>query len=44
MIAGPGHWPDGWDGRKRGAAAVVLAEDGTVVARADSLWVAPRDA
>lgn len=43
VVAGPGHWPRGWDGRKRGAAAVVLAEDGTVVARADSLWVAPRE-
>ena len=44
VIAGPGHWPNGWEGRKRGAAAVVLDEDGTIVARADSLWVAPREA
>jgi hypothetical protein len=43
VIAGPGHWPQGWDGRKRGAAAVVLDEHGSVVARADSLWVAPRE-
>jgi hypothetical protein len=44
VVADAGHWPGGWNGRKRGAAAAVFDEDGNLVARADSLWVAPRDA
>ncbi|MGF1600122.1 MAG: hypothetical protein ACFCVK_24995 [Acidimicrobiales bacterium] len=40
VVAHDGHWSGGWDGRKRGAAASVFAADGTIVARADSLWIA----
>jgi len=35
---------NGWDGRKRMAAAAVFDAAGQLVARADSLWVEPRPA
>lgn len=39
LVAWSGNAHDDWDGRKRHAAAVAFADDGTCVARSVSLWV-----
>lgn len=40
IVAWDGRWAGGWDGRKRGAASCMFDAQGSVVAQADSFWVA----
>ena len=42
LVAWHGDYAPGWDGRKRGAAAVVFDDAGNLIARSRSFWVAPR--
>ncbi len=41
LVAWPGDYAPDWDGRKRGAAAMLFDRDGAVVARSRSFWVRP---
>lgn len=42
LVAWNGDHPPRWDGRKRGAAAALFADDGTCIAQSTSFWVEPR--
>ena len=40
IVAWGGDWEGGWDGRKRGAAAVLFDRNGRLIAQSRSFWVA----
>lgn len=44
LVAWAGDWPQGWDGRKRGAVSAAFDDEGRLVASARSFWVARADA
>ncbi len=43
LVGHAGHYDPAWDGRKRGAGASLFDTDGTLLAYADSFWVAVAD-
>lgn len=43
LVAWPGDYDHGWDGRKRGACGAVFTADGRCVARSRTFWVALAD-
>ncbi len=40
IVGFPGPWSAEWDGRKRGGCSAIFDVDGTMMARANSFWVA----